>query len=443
MVRLIEISRAQEQSSRTRSRGRPVEVLGRSRCRGRRRCRLRGRRAGRADAAVALRRPVGDAGPGRRRGAPRGRQSLAPASTPQRRGLLAAHAKDGGRAGAGVDGAPGAAAYRARAGGAAPRHRARPARPGRISPQERVLLREPRLRRGRGEPRRRSATRLRLQARGCEGCSETGRRGCRDYTRLAGLRFDQSTPTRRGRRPAGPDLPGLIMAGCLCDAANPPCPTCTELRVPLARVRTSRAATSSTSASLERQWVLSPRALNYWFPVVEAVRELLRERCCADRPGVRRAQADGSRSASSTAAARAVAVGDGLVRSPEDTPRAARGDASARRPVRSRRARCPRRPRPALHRLPLRPPPSTRRPGPRSPRGSRSSRPRRDGPCARTFLDGAILAAGDLDLAGDAPPATATPGTPGTCTRPGVAPGSSWRCTRGAPAGRARTSTSP
>ena len=34
--------------------------------------------------------------------------------------------------------------------------------------------------------------------------------------------------------------------------------------------------------ALERHWVLTPRNLAYWFPIVEALRELLERRCCDD-----------------------------------------------------------------------------------------------------------------------------------------------------------------
>lgn len=72
-----------------------------------------------------------------------------------------------------------------------------------------------------------------------------------------------------------------LISGCLCDLVNPPCPTCTELRVPLARVRLEDCRVTDV-CSLVRQWVLAPRTLNYWLPFAEAARDLLLQRCCVD-----------------------------------------------------------------------------------------------------------------------------------------------------------------
>ena len=65
-----------------------------------------------------------------------------------------------------------------------------------------------------------------------------------------------------------------LISGCLCDLVNPPCPTCTELRVPLARVRIEDCEVTDV-CSLVRQWVLAPRTLDYWLPIVEVARDLL------------------------------------------------------------------------------------------------------------------------------------------------------------------------
>ena len=124
-----------------------------------------------------------------------------------------------------------------------------------------------------------SGTRPRLQSRVLRGLADSGRAGCREYRDVAALQVrPRSTTTRPGevQRPRPRHFVSVLVR-CLCDAANPPCPTCTDARVPIATGAGARAATSSRSATLERHWVHSPRALAYWFPVVEAVRELLRE----------------------------------------------------------------------------------------------------------------------------------------------------------------------
>jgi hypothetical protein len=66
---------------------------------------------------------------------------------------------------------------------------------------------------------------------------------------------------------------------CTCAAMNPPCPTCSDDAVALARVRIDGCDVVEVCA-LERRWVLSPRALAYWFPIVEALREQLELACC-------------------------------------------------------------------------------------------------------------------------------------------------------------------
>jgi hypothetical protein len=69
------------------------------------------------------------------------------------------------------------------------------------------------------------------------------------------------------------------LVACLCDLVNPPCPSCTELRVPLARLRIEDCRVVDV-CNLVRDWVPAPRSFNYWLPVLDAVREVLLERCC-------------------------------------------------------------------------------------------------------------------------------------------------------------------
>lgn len=125
----------------------------------------------------------------------------------------------------------------------------------------------------------RDATRLRSRV--LRGLEDAGRAGCREYRDVAGLklgRLDEGAPGEA--RILGRNFLALF-ARCLCSAANPPCPTCTDVLVPIARVRVDGCDVVSV-CDLERHWVHSGRALAYWFPVVEAVREVLESRCCPE-----------------------------------------------------------------------------------------------------------------------------------------------------------------
>jgi hypothetical protein len=125
----------------------------------------------------------------------------------------------------------------------------------------------------------RDATRLRSRV--LHGLVASGRSGCREYRDVAGLKLDRLDE----RAAAEAKVLGrsflTLFARCLCSAVNPPCPTCTDALVPIARVRVDGCDVVEVCA-LERHWVHSPRALAYWFPVVEAVRETLECRCCGE-----------------------------------------------------------------------------------------------------------------------------------------------------------------
>lgn len=103
--------------------------------------------------------------------------------------------------------------------------------------------------------------------------------GSDDYAEVRGLRLGSVTAT-----PAK-HLIGLAKAylrsvdACTCSAFNPPCPTCSDDAVALAKVRIDGCELVDVCA-LARRWVLSPRALSYWFPIIEAMRETLEQVCC-------------------------------------------------------------------------------------------------------------------------------------------------------------------
>jgi hypothetical protein len=113
------------------------------------------------------------------------------------------------------------------------------------------------------------------------GFVETGRSGCAEYRRVAGLKLD--VLDERSYEAASYLARNYlsILTHCLCKHANPPCGTCTDPRVPIARVRVDRCEVIEVCA-LERHWINSPRNLAYWFPVVELLRQTLYRRCCPD-----------------------------------------------------------------------------------------------------------------------------------------------------------------
>jgi hypothetical protein len=113
------------------------------------------------------------------------------------------------------------------------------------------------------------------------GFVDLGRSGCAEYRRVAGLKLDVLDAKSYGEVSYLARSYISILTHCLCKHANPPCGTCTDPRVPIARVRVDRCEVVEVCA-LERHWINSPRNLAYWFPVVEALRALLERRCCPD-----------------------------------------------------------------------------------------------------------------------------------------------------------------
>lgn len=126
---------------------------------------------------------------------------------------------------------------------------------------------------------KRDAARMRSEV--LRGLADSGRSGCAEYRTVAGLKLDiLDADSYRQVSILGRSWVSVLVRR-VCAGANPPCPSCTDLRVPLARVRVEECEVVDVCA-LERHWVLTPRNLAYWFPVVEALREMLERRCCAD-----------------------------------------------------------------------------------------------------------------------------------------------------------------
>lgn len=143
-----------------------------------------------------------------------------------------------------------------------------------------------------------------------------GKGSCDDRERVGKLRLDRLDKYARTNVNTLVRIYLRLISGCLCDLVNPPCPTCTELRVPLARVRIEDCRVTDV-CSLVRQWVLAPRTLNYWLPFAELARDMLLERCCADtRWGSATPTTKDEMLTLNQQAHRVMA----LVRSPRDTP---------------------------------------------------------------------------------------------------------------------------
>jgi len=107
----------------------------------------------------------------------------------------------------------------------------------------------------------------------------SGRTGCAEFRSASQPRFDR---LRNSSVEEAANLGKLLLGTlgqCLCDDANPPCPGCADPQVPLAMIKIDGCEVVSV-CELERDWVLSPRAVSYWLPVVDVLRKLLLQRCC-------------------------------------------------------------------------------------------------------------------------------------------------------------------
>jgi hypothetical protein len=109
-----------------------------------------------------------------------------------------------------------------------------------------------------------------------------GQKSCDEYRTISRLRFDRLTTSSRESSVLLARSYLETLLDCVCGAFNPPCPTCTDNAVSLAKVRVDGCDVTHVCA-LERQWVLTPRALGYWFPVVELGRTILELLCCPQR----------------------------------------------------------------------------------------------------------------------------------------------------------------
>jgi hypothetical protein len=124
--------------------------------------------------------------------------------------------------------------------------------------------------------------------------SDQGRTRCQEYRDVSALRFASLHQGSTGdARTLGRAYVRSI-SDCICAAFHPPCPTCSDNAVLLARVRVEGCDVTDV-CSLVRRWVQSPRATSYWVGV-DATFGFWGRLCCED---------DGRTASDSDAAARA------------------------------------------------------------------------------------------------------------------------------------------
>jgi len=111
------------------------------------------------------------------------------------------------------------------------------------------------------------------------GLEETGRGNCRERREVEQLSIHQFDANSSDVVRDLARSYWSVVARCLCDLANPPCPQCTETRVPLATIEIEGCDVTDV-CDLTRQWVVAPRNLNYWVPIIDVLRRLLKDRCC-------------------------------------------------------------------------------------------------------------------------------------------------------------------
>jgi hypothetical protein len=111
---------------------------------------------------------------------------------------------------------------------------------------------------------------------------DLGQTGSAEYRDLGAMQF--RTLNERSASDAVRVAYAYLRAAdaCTCAAYNPPCATCTDACVELAKVTVDGCDVVDV-CELHRHWVLSPRAVGYWFPLVDEQMELLERRCCEAR----------------------------------------------------------------------------------------------------------------------------------------------------------------
>jgi hypothetical protein len=107
---------------------------------------------------------------------------------------------------------------------------------------------------------------------------------CEERRQVEAMRIEGLSSASAGVANAVSKAYGEGVKACGCNAPNPPCPTCSDDAVALAKVHVEKCVVTDVCA-LERHWVQSPRALGYWVPVVETFRRSLEAVCCPSDDG--------------------------------------------------------------------------------------------------------------------------------------------------------------
>jgi hypothetical protein len=118
---------------------------------------------------------------------------------------------------------------------------------------------------------------------------KAGRGNCRERRELERLSFQRLDANAGMKILKLGDAFSSILVGCVCDNFNPPCPQCTDTRVPLAWVQIEGCDVVDV-CDLTREWVLAPRTVNYWLPIADDLRRRLLVRCCGcreDKPAMK------------------------------------------------------------------------------------------------------------------------------------------------------------
>jgi hypothetical protein len=104
--------------------------------------------------------------------------------------------------------------------------------------------------------------------------------GCEAYRKLSAMSFGKLSSTSPADAAILARMYGETVGACACSAFNPPCPACADDAVAIAKVHVENCEVTDVCA-LERRWLPTPRALSYWFPIVEMFRRNLADYCCA------------------------------------------------------------------------------------------------------------------------------------------------------------------
>ena len=112
--------------------------------------------------------------------------------------------------------------------------------------------------------------------------TDQGQTGSQEFRQVSALQFNRFNDRSSNELLTLARAFMRLADACTCAAFNPPCATCTDECVALAKIKVDGCDVVDV-CELDRHWVLSPRALGYWIPVVDELRQLLERMCCGPR----------------------------------------------------------------------------------------------------------------------------------------------------------------